>query len=81
MIQVTIAQVAEQLGVSRDAAYMLMRFLVETQQATKIGTTKVPGKGRGADIYSLDLDEVVQQLTALLPKLRKYTATEGQTNE
>lgn len=55
MAKITIVQLGEKLGVSRDGAYGFIKFLVEKGLATKVGTTHVPGtKGKGSDIYQID---------------------------
>lgn len=55
-MRLTVNQTAAKLGVERDAAYSLIKFLEATGLAKKTGDVlKAEGaKGKGADIYEFD---------------------------
>ena len=56
-MRMTINGAAAKLGVERDVAYSLVKFLEAVGLAKKTGETEKPagnGKGKGSDIYSLD---------------------------
>lgn len=55
-MRLTIIQTATKLGVERDAAYNLIKFLEAAGLAKKTGdVVKVEGaKGKGADVYEFD---------------------------
>lgn len=55
-MRLTVNQTASKLGVERDTAYNLIKFLEAVGLAKKTGeVVRVEGaKGKGADIYEID---------------------------
>lgn len=80
MVQVTIAQLAERFGVARESAYGFVRFMIEKGLVTKVGTTQTQGKGRGADIFSVEPEATAKALTEMFLGLQTAptTGTEGE---
>lgn len=51
----TVQEFADKLGVDKEPAYELMRFLVATKTAELVGVRPSPnGKGKGSNVYQVD---------------------------
>lgn len=66
-MRLTVNQTAAKLGVERDAAYSLIKFLEAVGLAKKTGDVlKAEGaKGKGADIYAFDSTVLTGQIDLL----------------
>lgn len=70
MMKFTVSDVSEVLGVDKDVAYNLVRFLEARGHVAKVGSRHEPGKrGRGQSVYNLSgetLAAVAADLSTLL---------------
>lgn len=65
----TVQELADKLGIDRDLAYGLVRYLVHAKLAKFRGERPNPsGKGKGAHVYEI-VDGAGKRLAAIIGKL------------
>ena len=67
----TVAGLATKMGIERDAAYNLIRFLEAVGLITKTGDVEktASGKGKGANFYTFDRTRILDWLSRTLPEI------------
>jgi len=67
----TLEDVSQDLGIDKDAAYDLIRYLLKTGGAKRVGSVRIPGRrGRGKHLYEFT-STVTENLGAVAATLTK----------